>query len=97
MAEQIDLTQPYGTQTQVWRVQRVTLERTLDAEMSYIEVVLHGANGHVFTHAWRGQTADTMLVALNKADLSVKSLHRRIMEKLIADGVIEGSISGAAE
>ena len=35
--------------------------------------------------------------ALNKADLSVKSLHRRVLERLIADSFLPGLVSGSPE
>lgn len=38
--------------------------------------------------------ATNMIIALNKANLSVKSLQRRIFEALIADGHLSGSVTG---
>lgn len=41
--------------------------------------------------------ATTLMLALNKANLSTKSLHRRILERLVADGHIAGTISGTPD
>lgn len=38
--------------------------------------------------------ATNMIVALNKANLTIKSLERRIFEQLIADGHLSGSLTG---
>lgn len=43
---------------------------------------------------YEGQTAINLMKALNKANLSTKSLHRRVIEKLINDGKLDGTISG---
>ena len=56
------------------------------------------SDGKVISHNYSGSAATTLLKTLNTANLSTKSLHRRIMEKLQADGVIgSGSISGAPD
>ena len=38
--------------------------------------------------------ATNFMVVLNKANLSTKSLHKRIMERLVTDGRIAGTIGG---
>ena len=61
-------------------------------------IVLRGSNGEnkeVVYDEDAGSVA--MLRSLNKANLSVKSLHHRVMEKLLADGHLAGSISGTPE
>jgi hypothetical protein len=37
------------------------------------------------------------MAALNKADLSSNSLQKRVLQKLIDDGVIPGTVSGAPD
>lgn len=59
-----------------------------------IEVTLTGADGIQRTFRYSGTMAETMMIALNKADLSVKSLHRRILERLMNDGLLSGTITG---
>lgn len=53
--------------------------------------VLDG-QGNVVTPA--DNTATTLIVALNTANLSTRSLKRRILERLIQDGHIAGTASG---
>lgn len=63
-----------------------------------IFVAFRGTNGE--TREWRvtdAAVAGPLLTALSKANLSVKSLPKRIMEQAIADGVFAGTISGAPD
>lgn len=46
------------------------------------------------TFSYWGDEAISLMNTLNKANLSTNSLHRRIMNKLIADGHIDGTIIG---
>lgn len=62
-----------------------------------IAVTLAAAGGQVMTHSWTGATATTLMTQLNKANLSVTSLHRRVIDRLIADNVIAGSASGSPD
>jgi hypothetical protein len=97
MAEQVDLTTPI-TNCKV----KELLFRYLGAE-SLVGVTVEappttaGAPGAVFGHQYYGAEAESMLKVLNTANLTVKSLHKRVLERLIADGVIEGSISGTPD
>lgn len=96
MAEQVDLTAvdqaTPGTST--YRVDRLDLfwgDKT-------ITIGLIGSNGErktVYYHEADG--AEALIVALNKVDLSTNSLQRRIMERLLADGHLTGSISGTPD
>ena len=90
MPEQIDLTQPDGAEpgTPMYRVSALVIN--VDTGSLVIDVV--GANGkhRSFVYTNVGPT----IAALNTANLSVKSLQRRILEKLIADGKLSGAISG---
>lgn len=62
-----------------------------------ITIELTGTNGEKWQHSIVGSTAVTLMVALNKANLSTKSLQRRILERLVVDGVLSGSISGSPD
>jgi len=42
-------------------------------------------------------TATQMITGLNKANLSLKSLHRRIYERLVSDGYLAGTIAGSPD
>lgn len=94
MAELVTLTTPPVAAVSVdYRV--VYLE--LDWEARRIVVKLLGSDGSRVGHNYLGATALTMMRALNTANLTTKSLHRRIIERLIADGVITGPISGVPD
>jgi len=89
--EQIDLTTPI-TQPAItnYRLNKLDL-RWLD---QHIRIELVADSGEVIEHSYDGDIARNLMIALNKMDLSVKSLQRRVMEKLIADGVLAGTITG---
>lgn len=59
--------------------------------------LLSSDNRTQISHSYTGVTAETMIKQLNKANLSTKSLQLRIMERLVLDGVIVGTISGAPD
>ena len=63
----------------------------------FIRIELRGENGETLEFSYDGDEARSLMLALNKANLSTKSLHKRIMEKLINDGLIDGTISGSSE
>lgn len=91
MAEELTLATPITTPANTgYRV--VTLD--LNWEEQYIRVVLRGTNQERLEHYWRSNVAITLMAALNTANLTIKSLHRRVMERLIVDGVIVGSVTG---
>jgi hypothetical protein len=51
--------------------------------------------GQLTPYRYEGETALTMMRQLNKANLSTLSLHRRILERLAADGKLpSGTITG---
>lgn len=63
---------------------------------SYIYIVVEGA-GSIITHEYSGVEAETTLKGLNTANLSAKSLHKRVLEKLVLDGILTGTISGVPD
>lgn len=105
MAERIDLTTPAST-TQ-WRVRSLLMERglfptsaggiSLNTAESLIQVGLIGDGGRTLTHTWKGGPADADIVALNKLNLTTNTLNKRILDKLISDGVIVGTTAGSAD
>lgn len=66
-------------------------------ERASINIHLRGTNGELKEARYDGATATGLMQGLNTANLSIKSLHRRILERLIADGKLAGSISGAPD
>lgn len=64
-----------------------------------IAVDLISANNRTLSHRWNGAVAVTRMTALNKANLSTagNSLNRRILDFLISDGVLAGSVAGSPD
>ena len=92
--EEVTLTTPVTTPSiTAWKVSSLHL----DWDNSQITIKLKGSNGEAKFHSYGGATALTMMTALNKADLSFNSLHRRVLNRLILDGVVLGSVTGAPD
>ncbi len=95
MAEQINLASPAraapGTTT--WRP--VLLH--LNWEKATIKVGFRGDNGEYTSIGYDGAQATALMTALNKANLTTESLHRRLMERAIMDGKLTGTISGVPD
>lgn len=79
---------------------------TTDYRVTYLQmdwpqasIVIHllGTNGERKEVRYDGAVATTLMVALNTANLSIKSLHRRILERLIADGKLAGTVNGVPD
>lgn len=101
MPEQITLTTPYVVdprQAPAFVIDSVTLDwqnKLIFINVGYSVDELSPRVTQQFTY--QGDEAKNLMVALNKANLSTKSLHKRILEKLINDGHLAGTISGTPE
>jgi len=62
-----------------------------------IEIEMTNTNGDRLVHLIQNPQATILMRALNKADLSTNSLQKRIMERLVTDGVLTGTISGVPD
>lgn len=95
MTEKLVLTTAISyTQTIEYFVDRCDL----NWRQAVIHIELHDNVDKRFEHSYYGSTALTLMIALNKANLSTKSLHKRIIEQLQADGILPaGSISGSPD
>jgi len=49
------------------------------------------------SYTYDGQTAQDMITFLNTANLTTKSLHKRILERLSADGLLPGTVVGTPD
>lgn len=49
---------------------------------------------HIRRFTYTGAVANAMITGLNKANLTARSLNQRIMDRLIADGFIAGTVTG---
>jgi|RhiMethySRZTD1v2_1073278.scaffolds.fasta_scaffold576679_2 hypothetical protein len=95
MAEQLDLTAPITyPSTTYYKVAELRLQRE---SPSSIYVRLKGTNGEHFDHLYEGATALNLIIALNKANLTTNSLEKRILNQLITDGFLSGTVSGSPD
>jgi len=62
-----------------------------------IAIDLKDNNDERFSHRYEGDEATDLIKFLNTANLSTKSLHKRILEKLSNDGVLPGTVVGAPD
>lgn len=69
----------------------------LDVEGAQIAIHVRGTNGERKEFRYEKAEAVALLHALNTANLTVKSLQRRILEKLIADGKLVGAVNGVPD
>lgn len=89
--EQLDLTTPItAPSTTNYKVTHLAMEWT----SGVIDITLADNQGRTQTYTYNGAEGQALMLALNTANLSVKSLQRRILEKLVVDGKLIGTISG---
>lgn len=72
-------------------------ELILDWENSRIIVQLKSDTNTMLVHTYDGDVANTLLIALNKVNLTVRSFNQRIFDRLIADGVLVGNVAGVVD
>ena len=93
MGERIDLTAADQVQPGTTFYQPTAL--LLDWENKRIKVMLKGEHGEYKSVVY--ENALVLLKALNTANLSANSLHKRLLDKLIADGHVSGTVSGTPD
>lgn len=92
MAEELTLTTP-ATITG-YRVKQVLF----DWENAMIKVHVADAAGVKVTAIYQGTIATTLMNQLNTVNLSTNSLHKRIMDRLVADGKLPaGTVTGTPD
>ena len=97
MAEVVTLDVPIATPAPTMSDIRVSMIH-LDEDAEQATFRVRSSSGLQREYTYQGAEAVTMIRALNKANLSVKSLNRRILERLIADHPeLSGTISGAPD
>lgn len=92
--EEITLTSP-EVQPEIRTTKYRVSSLLLDWDNMRITVALTGNNGE--RRAVDYGDAEVLLRALNTANLSTNSLHRRLMVRLLADGHLAGAIGGAPD
>lgn len=96
MAEQLTLAANEMVPQKVTTYYRV-VRLLLDKAAQVIAVVVKGENGEVKSFEYTGTVAQNFLTALNKANLSTKSLEARILERLSQDGLLVGTVTGSPD
>ena len=91
--ERIRLTTPEVVTANTVAIQFVGLYPTL----GQIDLVLVTNTGTRIVHSYTPPQGTTLIVALNKANLSTRSLQQRILDRLVADGVIAGAVEGSPQ
>lgn len=102
--EQINLTTPEikpQVTTDIYKV----IVLNFNWEQQLIIIGLRGENGEYKTFTYGGSSSDdagrtkatNLMIALNKANLSIKSLQNRVITQLINDGFLSGTISGTPD
>jgi hypothetical protein len=93
MSEALTLTTPLVQTRTTYAVKIINL----DWDSAHIHIRLLGSDGVVVGFNYDGPQAITLMTALNKVNLSVKSLQRRILEQLVADGFLTGTVGGSPD
>ena len=90
--EQLDLSVPISISA--YRV----IGLNLDWEGATITIFLQSVTtGQKTVYLYQGAEATQLMTGLNKADLTTNSLHKRVLEKLVADGKLTGTVSGSPD
>lgn len=101
--EELVLTSPVveSKTTTKYRVASVTLDLDTRASVAdgpgLIAITLRSDLNEALYHTYTGTIATTLIKQLNVVNLSTKSLHKRIIERLVADGVLVGTVSGVPD
>ena len=93
MTEQLDLTTPIPAKP--GRNSYTVDELHLQIGGKRIDIWLKADNGERLQHVYRGEEAVSILASLNK--MASPSLLQRVMQRLIDDQVLDGTLSGAPE
>lgn len=88
--EQVDITPVQPPAKTHYVISRLTL----DWDAAVIDIVLRDNTGATQSHHYSGAEATNLMVILNTANLTTNSLHKRTLNKLLADGKLVGTVSG---
>jgi hypothetical protein len=94
MAEQLDLTTPITTTRTTYFVSKFHLDGWTEPTPTIVVGVV-GSDGFVQDFTYTGEQAAQRLSVLNTANLTTKSLEKRLLEVLVNDGKLPpGTVSG---
>lgn len=100
--EELDLTTPVVTPP-IDKFHVVTLLLDMESQVlpgtipGLVAISLKDNNNRLFNYRYEGQIAIDMIKFLNTANLTTKSMHKRILERLSNDGVLPGSVVGTPD
>lgn len=63
----------------------------------FINIDLKNEHGEPSSYQYFGKAATDMIKFLNTANLTTKSMHKRILEQLSKDGFLHGTVTGAPD
>lgn len=66
-------------------------------EPGFINIDLRNEHDEPSSYQYRGKAATDMIRFLNTANLTVKSLHKRVLEQLSKDGLLPGTVQGVPD
>lgn len=103
--EELELTDPVTTPpatTATYKVVSLALDWTrvqtpTTTEPGVVTVHLRSNLGEPFSHQYLGKEATDLMKWMNTANFSTSSMHKRILQKLSADGVLPGTVTGAPD
>jgi hypothetical protein len=101
--EELQLTDPVVVPEKVtakYRVVSVLLNMEngpTSSEPGHIVITLRNEHEELSYYSYTGAAATQMIKTLNTANLSTKSMHKRILEKLSADGFLPGTVTGTPD
>lgn len=70
---------------------------TLDGKPGFISIILKNNNNERSNYSYTGDSAIAMIKQLNTANLTTKSMHKRILERLSSDGLLPGTVTGVPD
>jgi hypothetical protein len=101
--EQLELTDPVVVPEKVtasYRVIALTLNwtfETIPGAPGLVGIDLRDNHDEPFSHRYVGPEAIALMKWLNTANFSVNSMHKRILQKLSAEGVLPGTVTGTPD
>ena len=96
MAEQLSLSSNEVVPQKVTSYYRIS-RLTLDWDEARITILVRGEQGERKEFTYENAIATTLMVFLNKVNLSVKSLQARVLERLSTDGKLVGTVTGTPD
>jgi hypothetical protein len=70
---------------------------TTEMEPGWVQIKLKDDTGAYSFYQYKGKQAVQMIQTLNTANLSTKSMQKRILEKLSNDGLLPGTVQGTPD